>query len=395
MYPLRQSPIAILVLTLLSGCGATPVPNPHIDFSDYHVLPDDIGFFEGGDLATMADGSKPDSGEISWGADSNPELEIEPADLPVVCWPGTASCKWGKVVQCNDGGTGYDVVDKCDDDNDCTDDGCSDNLCTHEAVSGSCCNPACEIGHLCISNECICASNCMGKECGDDGCGGSCGECEGEAQCSLTGKCKCAPDCDGKECGDNGCGGSCGTCLAPGFCQEGMCQCTPQCEGKVCGDDGCGGSCGACPALHKCEGGACAFSCSICPVIDGCTSAPFGPHVYYFCAGGKSFNGSRDRCTDHQAHLATISSAEENAFLAAFEAGSTSWIGYYQEWYTWEWRWVTGESKSFEQWAKDQPDDGGFWPPDEDCTELRPDGFWNDQECDSDRSYICEFEPPQ
>jgi len=77
------------------------------------------------------------------------------------------------------------------------------------------------------------------------------------------------------------------------------------------------------------------------------------------------------------------------------EEGGTSWIGYYQEWYTWEWRWVNGESKSFELWAQGQPDDGGFWPPDEDCTELRPDGFWNDQECGKDRSYICEFEPPQ
>ncbi len=391
MSLLRSGPPLYLVLLLLTGCGADPAANPHIDFSDYHVLPDDALATDGAEVVSRADGKALDLSDGRQDADDGMVAE----DLPTICKPGIASCKTGKVVQCNDAGTGFEVLDNCDDDNKCTEDGCADAICTHEEVSGSCCQPPCDIGHLCISNECICAANCMGKECGDDGCGGSCGECTGEAGCSLTGKCKCQPVCDGLECGDDGCGGSCGTCLAPGFCQDGACQCTPQCEGKACGDDGCGGSCGACPALHKCEAGVCTFSCSICPTLDGCTSAPFGQHVYYFCVAGKSFESSRNRCTDNQAHLATVGTAEENAFLAAGIQGASSWIGYYQEWYTWEWRWVTGESKSFDKWADGQPDNGGFWPPDEDCTELRPDGFWNDLECNDNRPYICEFEPPQ
>ena len=35
--------------------------------------------------------------------------------------------------------------------------------------------------------------------------------------------CVCIPDCDGKSCGDNGCGGSCGDCAAPLACVEGVC----------------------------------------------------------------------------------------------------------------------------------------------------------------------------
>ena len=33
----------------------------------------------------------------------------------------------------------------------------------------------------------------------------------------------CAPDCDGKECGDDGCGGSCGTCAPASYCGQGSC----------------------------------------------------------------------------------------------------------------------------------------------------------------------------
>ncbi len=60
----------------------------------------------------------------------------------------------------------------------------------------------------------------------------------------------CQPLCNGKQCGDDGCGGSCGTCPTGSGCSaEGECisGCMPNCAGKVCGDDGCGGSCGTCP----------------------------------------------------------------------------------------------------------------------------------------------------
>ncbi len=75
----------------------------------------------------------------------------------------------------------------------------------------------------------------------------------------------CVPDCDGKECGDDGCGGSCGVCVDlcdpcgtgreppedPSLCieDEGICAspCCPLCCDDIgCGDDGCGGSCGVC-----------------------------------------------------------------------------------------------------------------------------------------------------
>jgi hypothetical protein len=71
---------------------------------------------------------------------------------------------------------------------------------------------------------------------------------------------ECAPFCEGALCGDDGCGGSCGQCL-PGVqeCKEGQCVDTrfPVCDGKECGDDGCEGSCGTCGDGFACTGGSC------------------------------------------------------------------------------------------------------------------------------------------
>lgn len=91
--------------------------------------------------------------------------------------------------------------------------------------------------------------------------------CNNEKQCGeeLTcydGMC-CAPDCRGKECGDDGCGGDCGSCEgALSVCVEGYCECEPYCSGMECGDDGCGGYCGSCDqGLGACDDGECIYEC--------------------------------------------------------------------------------------------------------------------------------------
>lgn len=166
-----------------------------------------------------------------------------------------------------------------------------------------------------------CIPHCEGKECGPDGCDGTCGECTGGKDCvvdrcvwkcgyiSFRGCCygnhliycyddqllavdcekkgkvcgwdfdpyglrkytcvpppglpeptgeypmecdfNCYPLCGGAVCGDDGCGGSCGECLAGQVCVLGKC-CTPECAGKECGWDGCSGECGECPEGSWC-----------------------------------------------------------------------------------------------------------------------------------------------
>ncbi len=61
-----------------------------------------------------------------------------------------------------------------------------------------------------------------------------------------------------RNCGDDGCGGTCGTCGNNGVCEEGRCVCVPSCAGKECGDDGCGGTCpSTCQSGEACKEGRC------------------------------------------------------------------------------------------------------------------------------------------
>ena len=70
----------------------------------------------------------------------------------------------------------------------------------------------------------------------------------------LTHKGICTPDCGGKVCGADGCGGSCGACQGGKTCMMGQCaSCVADCAGKACGGDGCGGLCGVCGRDTTCS----------------------------------------------------------------------------------------------------------------------------------------------
>ena len=191
--------------------------------------------------------------------------------------------------------------------------------CLNEVV----CDPPCGEGQECVDGQCTgCQPDCQGKQCGPDGCDGSCGTCPDGTTCS-GGTCGQAGDQDGclawdqkgcggcpceacvcqqdpyccqtawdnlcvslcetqcggcgevSNCGDGACdlegGENCGSCADDCNCSDGqICYayqcCTPDCEDKVCGDDGCGGSCGDCPGGQACIGGACGQT-------DGCLPA--------------------------------------------------------------------------------------------------------------------------
>ncbi len=116
--------------------------------------------------------------------------------------------------------------------------------------------------------KCGCIPSCTGKQCGSDGCGGSCGTCKSNEWCDQTGKCivVCTPQCTGKKCGPDGCGGTCGTCPAGQQCNaSGQCVCVPNCLNKACGPDGCGGSCGTCGQWQTCTpSGQCKIVTPLC-----------------------------------------------------------------------------------------------------------------------------------
>ena len=136
-----------------------------------------------------------------------------------------------------------------------------------------------------------CTPSCEGVECGDDGCGGSCGECYWGYPC-IEGTCvdgTCAknmglPGGFGWPCGSDddclvqGCVDWNGESVCTCACTEDECpeewecvvfapapdlvalclpECIPDCQGQECGDDGCGGSCGECSEGTSCLEGKC------------------------------------------------------------------------------------------------------------------------------------------
>jgi hypothetical protein len=142
---------------------------------------------------------------------------------------------------------------------------CGGKECGSDGCGGSCGD--CSGGTVCKNGECVddtCVTQCDGKDCGPDGCGDFCGECAEGKTCNDSGVCTggaCDPvaNCAGKECGDDGCGGVCGLCGNGEACVQGLCSagCPTQCEGKECGDDGCGGVCGVCAEGTVCVMGHC------------------------------------------------------------------------------------------------------------------------------------------
>jgi hypothetical protein len=150
----------------------------------------------------------------------------------------------------------------------------------------NCCTAAdCDDGETCQSGACTttCVPDCTDKECGSNGCNGTCGNCNGNETCQ-GGQCvpTCTPDCAGKHCGDNGCGGVCGTCSGNATCQGGKCVDPPR---EICGigyetcansSDGCcvaGQNC--CPAGLG-ENGCCGFDETCCPPNSGSPTYPDG-----------------------------------------------------------------------------------------------------------------------
>ena len=157
---------------------------------------------------------------------------------------------------------------------------------TQVCVDGSCVGgPGCEAGYDagcggCPCEDCVCGADpyCC-TVMWDDLCAEQC-----VAQC---GGCGVQANCVGKDCGPNGCGGVCGECPADWTCTDsGLCveECEPECQEHDCGLDGCGGSCGTCQAEAVCTDGTCLVPCNAEDFVGCCDGQE---HVY--CDEGFEF----------------------------------------------------------------------------------------------------------
>jgi hypothetical protein len=113
--------------------------------------------------------------------------------------------------QCSAGICEGGIVDDCDDNDVCTEDVCHEQQgCLHTPLFGDC-----DDGNPCTENSCDPDSGCIAVPLD--------GACEG-GQC-VNGICEavCVPECGGKECGADGCEGTCGSCDDGFNCVNGSC----------------------------------------------------------------------------------------------------------------------------------------------------------------------------
>ncbi|XP_068800041.1 C-type lectin domain family 4 member F-like isoform X2 [Struthio camelus] len=117
--------------------------------------------------------------------------------------------------------------------------------------------------------------------------------------------------------------------------------------------------------------------------------------IYYFSSDRKSWQDAEDFCVSKQSHLTSVTSLEEQEYLAR-EAGKTFyWIGLTDLGTEGTWRWVDGteyrQNMSF--WAPQQPDNWDYGPLGrEECAQIHPvgNGLWNDHNCNFTFAWICE-----
>jgi len=85
------------------------------------------------------------------------------------------------------------------------------------------------------------------------------------------------------------------------------------------------------------------------------------------------------------AHLAVISSIEENQVLTALQGAASSWIGLAKPGASFVW--VTGDPLAYDHWAPGDPNGEG------NCGRLlQAVGDWDDELCTKNQPFLCEVD---
>ncbi|XP_039580609.1 C-type lectin domain family 4 member F-like [Passer montanus] len=119
--------------------------------------------------------------------------------------------------------------------------------------------------------------------------------------------------------------------------------------------------------------------------------------IYLFSGQRLPWAAAEAACAVTHAHLASVTSAEEQAYLAREARGGTYWIGLAATGPGDAWRWSDGTPYSPDHsfWAPGQPDstDHGRWGG-ERCVQIHPvgAGLWNDHNCNFSFPWVCQRE---
>ncbi len=127
-------------------------------------------------------------------------------------------------------------------------------------------------------------------------------------------------------------------------------------------------------------------------------------HYYQVIQQRVNWNTAHQNCVNMYGHLATITSAEENAALARIVTnhGGSTWLGACRE--SWikadgdfnKWVWITGEEWVYSNWVSGEPNNYQNLP--ETCAHMyASSGLWNDFHYGNTdaTAYVCEWDSLQ
>ncbi|XP_035672069.1 C-type mannose receptor 2-like [Branchiostoma floridae] len=133
----------------------------------------------------------------------------------------------------------------------------------------------------------------------------------------------------------------------------------------------------------------------ICQFQPGCPTPSyisFSGNCFKLFAETKTFFDARQTCAEDGALLAMPKDSATNSFITSLiPTGGGRWVGLSDMEVEGQWVFADGqslESSVYSSWYPDQPNDyGGL-----DCVNLFASGRWEDDSCDANKTFICQFQ---